>query len=311
MALIPCKHCGNQVSDKAATCPHCGANPKEAKATQPNTYIEENATQTRSASNANKLLVGIIIVLILIIGGLGSYLLFKNKSNQTENKSLADSLKNDSTVVDTTSSDTTAVEKEVELKYTNLPDIVRMNLKGKVKSIHWTRFNQSEDPLGNGHGDYDWVYKFDRQGMLTSLSNDMTAYILKVGTFYYNKGKLTKMVTLGDEIYKYKYKQIGDHTINVTEINSDGEQNLAMTLTFYDNGNLKEKSILESSIDPYAMIYGRENDTYVVKYNSEGIEIDNKSSWGKLSHEEKDAKDNWTERIYKTGETFTREIQYY
>jgi DNA-directed RNA polymerase subunit RPC12/RpoP len=29
MAIIACKECGKEVSDKAAVCPHCGAKPRK------------------------------------------------------------------------------------------------------------------------------------------------------------------------------------------------------------------------------------------------------------------------------------------
>ncbi len=316
MALIHCKHCGNAVSDRATTCPHCGHHPQEADTTtaQPHSSVEESATQKPSSSSTNKLLVAIVIVLILIVAGLGGYLLFGHGGNSADKQNLADSVMTDSASVDTTRCDTLAEEKEVELKYTTPTDLVRMNLKGKVKSIHLYRDNPSEDPMGNGHGEYDWLYKFDRQGMLLSMSNEETAYIPQPGTIYYTEGKVSKRVIASnpDNKYRYKYKQISDHTVNVTEVSPEGEERLAMTLTFYDNGNLKEKSILVSDLDPFAYLSSEEEEkAYVVKYNSEGIEIDNKSSRGKLTSEKKDAKGNWTVRSYASGESFTREIKYY
>lgn len=81
-----------------------------------------------------------------------------------------------------------------------------------------------------------------------------------------------------------------------------------MVLAFYDNGNLKEKRILTSLIEPYTDYNEGE---FVVKYNSDGVEIDNKSHWGHLTKEDKDSKGNWIVRTYECGLTLSRTIEYF
>ena len=308
------------VSDRAAKCPHCGCNPLEENEKPQNVVEETTIADTSNVSEGNpderssgisKTLIVTVIVLVVVALGVVAFLwLHHGKSQATENVAL-DSLTTDSTTIDTCAADTTIVEEKPELKYSNISDRLRMNLKGKVKRIDLQIHDRRQDPNEMGHGWYDWTYEFDSQGMLKTCSTNHEMYCSYDITNYYAEGKLVKTTgeDSGDnETYKYEYKQTDDHTVNVMQINSSGDEKTVMVLAFYDNGNLKEKRILTSLIEPYTDYNEGE---FVVKYNSDGVEIDNKSHWGHLTQENKDSKGNWIERTYECGLTLSRTIEYF
>lgn len=336
MALIKCNHCGKMVSDRAVTCPHCGSNPKEAIATTQEVLEKEEVVKSEAShpkvsnsqadsqapqqatsvaqeekedtsSGASKTLVGIVIVLAIIAISVGGYLLM-GRTNSNSSVVVPDTVASDTVAIDSCASDTT---EEVVLKYSNIPDRLRMNLIGKVKKIALSIYDPRQDPNEMGHGLYDWACEFDTQGMLKTCSTEHEMYGSYHLTLYYAEGKLLKMSgerSGYNETYKYEYRQADDHTVNVMQINSEGNEELAMVLSFYDNGNLKEKRILTSLIYPYTDCNGGE---FVVKYNSDGVEIDNRSYWGHLTEEKKDDKGNWIERTYENGLSFSRSIEYF
>lgn len=341
MALIKCNHCGKMVSDRAVTCPHCGSNPKETIATTQEVLEKEEVVKSEAShpkvsdgqadsqapqqapnvaqeeieetsSGANKALMGIVIVLAIIAISFGGYL-WLEQTNSNASVVVPDTVASNTEVADTVSIDSCASDttEEVVLKYSNIPDRLRMNLIGKVKKIDLSITDPSQDPNGMGHGLYDWTCEFDRQGMLKTCSTEHEMYCSYNITQYYAEGKLLKMsgeLSGNNETYKYEYRQVDNHTVNVMQINSEGKEELAMVLSFYDNGNLKEKRILTSLIYPYTDCSVGE---FVVKYNSDGVEIDNKSYWGHLTEEKKDDKGNWIERTYENGLTFSRSIEYF
>jgi ribosomal protein L37E len=70
MALIKCKECGKEVSNKAESCPNCGfpiAEKKKKDAVQKVEVI-------RNKKASKKIIIGLIIILLL---GFGAFLLFK------------------------------------------------------------------------------------------------------------------------------------------------------------------------------------------------------------------------------------------
>lgn len=320
MALIRCNHCGKMVSDRASKCPHCGCNPLEENKKPQNVVEETTIADTSNVSDGNtderssiksKTLVVTMIVLVIVALGAGAFLWLHHGKSQVAENVVPDSLATDSTTIDTCAADTAIVEEKPELKYSNIPDRLRMNLIGKVKKIDLHIDDRRQDPMENGHGLYDWTYVFDSQGMLKTCSTEHEMYVCYDITTYYSEGKLVK--TSGEhygdnETYEYEYRQTDEHTVNVMQISSSGEEKLALILTFYDNGNLKEKRILTSLIEPYTDYNEGE---FVVKYNSDGVEIDNKSHWGHLTQEMKDSKGNWIERTYECGLTLSRTIEYF
>lgn len=77
-----------------------------------------------------------------------------------------------------------------------------------------------------------------------------------------------------------------------------------MTLYFYPNGVIKEKRILSSLVDPY-------NKTSIIRYDTNGFEIDDMPSYGDVISEKRDSHNNWTKRIFKDGREVSRNIEYY
>lgn len=65
MALIKCKECGKEMSDKAEVCPHCGYSEKKAK---------EKETLCVSSSRKNKYAAGAFTLLFWFVGGQYIYL---------------------------------------------------------------------------------------------------------------------------------------------------------------------------------------------------------------------------------------------
>lgn len=77
-----------------------------------------------------------------------------------------------------------------------------------------------------------------------------------------------------------------------------------MTLNFYPNGVIKQKRILSSLVDPY-------NKEVVIRYDTNGIEIDDMPSYGEIISEKRDTHNNWTKRIFRDGREVIRDIEYY
>lgn len=324
MALTKCNHCGKPVSDRAVKCPHCGCNPKEEVKTEPmdrqpieetETLVEQPTSTTTSSTtstgkSSNKtLVIAVIIPVVALIICLIGYLTLNRGSGPTTNDT-------DTTAVDTVFVDPNMADSVVEgeeLKYTTPTDLVRMNLKGKIKEITFTRYNPEEDPNDSGYGYQIWTSKFDKQGMLTSCSNTETPKDSNVGTVYFRNGKITHRTTaIGN--YTYEYRQTDNYTVDVIQTDRDEQKELVMVLSFDDNGNLNKKDILNFNLDPYAYAaaYDNEGANFIVNYNTDGVEIDNKEFyWGNLTNEEKDSHGNWTERTYDNGLKLTRVIEYY
>ena len=88
------------------------------------------------------------------------------------------------------------------------------------------------------------------------------------------------------------------------EKNKYGREEIVMTLYFYPNGIIKEKRILSSLVDPY-------NKTSIIRYDTNGFEIDDMPSYGDVISEKRDSHNNWTKRIFKDGREVIRAIEYY
>ena len=190
---------------------------------------------------------------------------------------------------------------ETELKYDEISDLKRQKLNGRIKKIGCSSYNEKDDPNGLGHGLDSYEFEYDNNGMLTKYSYE-APYVGDI-TFHYNNGKLiSSSGYLGGSSFLYQKKD--KTTVNIIERDKDGEERIVMTLNFYPNGVIKQKRILSSLVDPY-------NKEVVIRYDTNGIEIDDMPSYGDVISEKRDSHNNWTKRIFKDGREVIRAIEYY
>lgn len=192
-------------------------------------------------------------------------------------------------------------QTKTELKYNEISDLKRQKLNGRIKKIGCDSYNEKEDPNGMGHGEESYEFEYDNNGMLTKYSYE-APYVGDI-TFHYNNGKLiSSSGYLGGSSFLYQKKD--KTTVNIIERDKDGEERIVMTLNFYPNGVIKQKRILSSLVDPY-------NKETVIRYDTNGIEIDDMPSYGEIISEKRDSHNNWTKRIFRDGREVTRDIDYY
>lgn len=192
-------------------------------------------------------------------------------------------------------------QTKTELKYNEISDLKRQKLNGRIKKIGCDSYNEKEDPNGMGHGWDSYEFEYDNNGMLTKYSYE-APYVGDI-TFHYNNGKLiSSSGYLGGSSFLYQKKD--KTTVNIIERDKDGEERIVMTLNFYPNGVIKQKRILSSLVDPY-------NKETVIRYDTNGIEIDDMPSYGEIISEKRDSHNNWTKRIFRDGREVTRDIEYY
>ena len=192
-------------------------------------------------------------------------------------------------------------QTKTELKYNEISDLKRQKLNGRIKKIGCDSYNEKEDPNGMGHGWDSYEFEYDNNGMLTKYSYE-APYVGDI-TFHYNNGKLiSSSGYLGGSSFLYQKKD--KTTVNIIERDKDGEERIVMTLNFYPNGVIKQKRILSSLVDPY-------NKETVIRYDTNGIEIDDMPSYGDVISEKRDSHNNWTKRIFRDGREVTRDIEYY
>ena len=190
---------------------------------------------------------------------------------------------------------------ETELKYDEISDSKRQKLNGRIKKIGCSSYNEKDDPNGLGHGLDSYEFEYDNNGMLTKYSYE-APYVGDI-TFHYNNGKLiSSSGYLGGSSFLYQKKD--KTTVNIIERDKDGEERIVMTLNFYPNGVIKQKRILSSFVDPY-------NKETVIRYDTNGIEIDDMPSYGEIISEKRDSHNNWTKRIFRDGREVIRDIEYY
>lgn len=190
---------------------------------------------------------------------------------------------------------------ETELKYDEISDLKRQKLNGRIKKIGCSSYNEKDDPNGLGHGLDSYEFEYDNNGMLTKYSYE-APYVGDI-TFHYNNGKLiSSSGYLGGSSFLYQKKD--KTTVNIIERDKDGEERIVMTLNFYPNGVIKQKRILSSFVDPY-------NKETVIRYDTNGIEIDDMPSYGEIISEKRDSHNNWTKRIFRDGREVIRDIEYY
>ena len=190
---------------------------------------------------------------------------------------------------------------ETELKYDEISDLKRQKLNGRIKKIGCSSYNEKDDPNGLGHGLDSYEFEYDNNGMLTKYSYE-APYVGDI-TFHYNNGKLiSSSGYLGGSSFLYQKKD--KTTVNIIERDKDGEERIVMTLNFYPNGVIKQKRILSSLVDPY-------NKETVIRYDTNGIEIDDMPSYGEIISEKRDSHNNWTKRIFRDGREVIRAIEYY
>ena len=190
---------------------------------------------------------------------------------------------------------------DTELKYDEISDLKRQKLNGRIKKIGCSSYNEKDDPNGLGHGLDSYEFEYDNNGMLTKYSYE-APYVGDI-TFHYNNGKLiSSSGYLGGSSFLYQKKD--KTTVNIIERDKDGEERIVMTLNFYPNGVIKQKRILSSLVDPY-------NKETVIRYDTNGIEIDDMPSYGEIISEKRDSHNNWTKRIFRDGREVIRAIEYY
>ena len=191
-------------------------------------------------------------------------------------------------------------QTKTELKYNEISDLKRQKLNGRIKKIGCDSYNEKEDN-GWGHGWDSYEFEYDNNGMLTKYSYE-APYVGDI-TFHYNNGKLiSSSGYLGGSSFLYQKKD--KTTVNIIERDKDGEERIVMTLNFYPNGVIKQKRILSSLVDPY-------NKETVIRYDTNGIEIDDMPSYGEIISEKRDSHNNWTKRIFRDGREVIRDIEYY
>ena len=190
---------------------------------------------------------------------------------------------------------------ETELKYDEISDLKRQKLNGRIKKIGCSSYNEKDDPNGLGHGLDSYEFEYDNNGMLTKYSYE-APYVGDI-TFHYNNGKLiSSSGYLGGSSFLYQKKD--KTTVDIIERDKDGGERIVMTLIFYPNGVIKQKRILSSLVDPY-------NKETVIRYDTNGIEIDDMPSYGEIISEKRDSHNNWTKRIFRDGREVIRAIEYY
>lgn len=190
---------------------------------------------------------------------------------------------------------------ETEFKYDEISDLKRQKLNGRIKRIGCSSYNEKDDPNGLGHGWDSYEFEYANNGMLTKYSYE-APYVGDIA-FHYNNGKLiSSSGYLGGSSFLYQKKD--KTTVNIIERDKDGGERIVMTLIFYPNGVIKQKRILSSLVDPY-------NKETVIRYDTNGIEIDDMPSYGEIISEKRDSHNNWTERIFKDGRKVSRNIEYY
>lgn len=192
-------------------------------------------------------------------------------------------------------------QTKTELKYNEISDLKRQKLNGRIKKIGCYSYNEKEDPNGMGHGEESYEFEYDNNGMLTKYSYE-APYVGDVN-FHYNNGKLiSSSGFLGGS--SFKYQKTDDTTVDIIEIDENEKKRAVMTLYFYPNGIIKQKRILSSLVDPY-------NRETIIRYDTNGIEIDDMPSYGEIISEKRDSQNNWTKRIFKDGREVSRNIEYY
>ena len=192
-------------------------------------------------------------------------------------------------------------QTKTELKYNEISDLKRQKLNGRIKKIGCYSYNEKEDPNGMGPGEESYEFEYDNNGMLTKYSYE-APYVGDV-TFHYNNGKLiSSSGFLGGS--SFKYQKTDDTTVDIIEIDENEKKRAVMTLYFYPNGIIKQKRILSSLVDPY-------NRETIIRYDTNGIEIDDMPSYGEIISEKRDSQNNWTKRIFKDGREVSRNIEYY
>lgn len=192
-------------------------------------------------------------------------------------------------------------QTKTELKYNEISDLKRQKLNGRIKKIGCYSYNEKEDPNGMGHGEESYEFEYDNNGMLTKYSYE-APYVGDV-TFHYNNGKLiSSSGFLGGS--SFKYQKTDDTTVDIIEIDENEKKRAVMTLYFYPNGIIKQKRNLSSLVDPY-------NRETIIRYDTNGIEIDDMPSYGEIISEKRDSQNNWTKRIFKDGREVSRNIEYY
>lgn len=136
MALIKCKGCGRMISSRATICPHCGHSVEDSLKAANGGDVSENPRSENKSSDAsegnetqastellydddnpkkaNKALKAIVIVLVLIVVGLGCFILSQGIMKMTNKPEALISEEYDTLAVDTVEEEPEKEEGQVE-----------------------------------------------------------------------------------------------------------------------------------------------------------------------------------------------------
>ena len=142
MALKPCPHCGNHISDKATKCPKCGAElsedsfsesvvPKESEEEEQQSYIPEDFYQEPQPRYKRWGMIVIPLIAIVTIGGCVLY--FNNEKKNNEALMIAEQARQDSIL---------AVQKEAERLEQLRQDSIKLEDAYRLSAEVW--FSEGE-----------------------------------------------------------------------------------------------------------------------------------------------------------------------
>ena len=146
MALKPCPHCGNHISDKATKCPKCGAELSEKDFAKNVNIQQEEETSLESfdyneePSPRNKRWMMIVLPIIIIALVAGGVFYFFNEKKKSEAAALAEQIRQDSIL---------AAQKEAERLEQLRQDSIKASEERIEKAIlHWDDFLKYDSTNG-------------------------------------------------------------------------------------------------------------------------------------------------------------------
>lgn len=182
MALIRCKNCGHQISDKAKNCPKCGTENviDESKSSSDETlplpsHIEEQTdptdevSQVEDTENNHKTLYLLPTLLILLIGcSVGYYFYIDHQNRIAENLRL-EQLRKDSIVAAEREAARLDSLRQDSIEFINFStsDLTFFELHGKVKSVYYDSLYEAVAEIFNNS-----YFEFDENGNLMNKRNN-------------------------------------------------------------------------------------------------------------------------------------------
>ena len=143
MALKPCPHCGNHISDKAKRCPKCGAELSEKDFDKNVNIQQEEETplesfdynEEPSPRNKRWMMIVLPIIIIALVAGGGFY--FFNEKKKSEAAALAEQIRQDSILAAQKEAERLEQLRQDSIAWVNFttPDLSFFELHGHVKSV--------------------------------------------------------------------------------------------------------------------------------------------------------------------------------